>query len=173
MVRSFQILFYVPKSTSFFSFVGDLKNVNVPDDYYLPTDLKNNDDVNIFRTGAICERISRQLGYCGFKDYLHRNMNDTWKHLKSNQGFEPRFYTIGIRRYGAWTSEYDTAAIANEKWKEAIDFYHEGKLTGITSLKICTMIDENGISHHFVHCEWKFERLSDLQSEKRNKIFLP
>ena len=107
MVRSFQILFYVPKSTSFFSFVGDLKDVNAPD-------LKNNDDVNIFRIGAVCERISRQLGYCGFKDYLHRNMNETWKHLKSNQDFEPRLCTIDIRRHGAWTLQYDSAAIAHE-----------------------------------------------------------
>ena len=56
--------------------------------------------------------------------------------------------------YGYWTLTYDTAATTHEKWKEAMDFYQEGKLTGIRSMEIHTTIDENGRSDHLANLQW-------------------
>ena len=75
--------------------------------------------------------------------YHAPRIND--KRLRNNMG------------YGSWTLTYDTAATTHEKWKEAMDFYQEGKLTGIRSMVFYTTIDENGRSDHLAGRNYALE----------------
>ena len=121
-------------------------------DFPKATKNQNNLDLRIFNGAITCERASRLLGYCGFEDYLNKNMTETWKHLEINEDYEPKVSKNMQKNCGSWMLSYENTAIIHEKWKQAIDFYRGGKLTGITSMKICTMKDENGRSDHLFQC---------------------
>ena len=114
--------------------------------------LVDNLEGRISLAGTICERTSRLFGYCGFEDYLSKNLTETWKHLELIEDYEPQVSKNTQKNCGFWKLQYENAAVIHEKWKEAIDFYRGGKLTGISAMRIHTMKDENGRSDNLFQC---------------------
>ena len=133
--------------------------INECSEYFLKRSLNNqyqlyhNLEERICTVAKVCDITSRQLGYDKFEHYLEDNVNETWKDLKIEEEFEPQWNTIKWEKKnhennGAWILCYNYDAVLAEKWKQAITLYRGGCLTGISSMKVCTMKDPTGSSEY-------------------------
>ena len=112
---------------------------------YFLEDSWNNQNQPVFNLHNICDLASIQFGYDNFVDYLNEDVSFIWKELAIVEKQEPGpEWTIECEKNhqensGAWILLFKND-ITIEKWRLANELSQRSKLTGIISMKICTMV---------------------------------